>query len=132
MDLIRLIVLMLLFQIASILLVIKSFQIMESPFGSEDRSDGRAFIVHRKGSVCRLGKFGAWLFMLWSILSVFIVSISENTDNAALWVGIIGIIGVGIMFICCHMMNPPLFRNSIPFFVVQAILAAILIFSNFS
>lgn len=79
--------------------------------------------------VCPLGKFGAWVILLWSMALIVMEFLLPTSDMFPVF--IVHIAVMGIIFILSFIMNRPLWIRSIPFFWMQTI-AATLLFALYS
>jgi hypothetical protein len=96
-------------------------------------------IIQHSGSgilsagVCPLGKFGAWMTLIWGIilLAVLTKHYSDDDTNKIKTInkimGWINIVLVFIMFVLSLIMNPPLWIRTLPFVFVQIAITIILL-----
>lgn len=80
-------------------------------------------ITHQSGGifgagVCALGKIGAWIIIIWIILSSFVLLLYRNTGSI-LGVLITESVLLAILIIATLSMNPQLFIRTLPFFILQ-------------
>jgi len=86
-----------------------------------------------ESGVCPLGKFGAWVIIIWSSVIIGIICTNKinNTEPHTIKktnkiLGIINSIIMGIILILTFFMNFPLFIRTSPFFLIQIVISLIL------
>jgi hypothetical protein len=109
----------LLVQIPSLALSGWSFKLHKNVFSPTDAG----LTTHEEGGilgagVCALGKIGAWVIIIWIILSSIIL-LSNRTSEGILGVLITHSILVFILIVLTLVMNPQLFVRTLPFILLQ-------------
>lgn len=132
-----------LIEIPSVLWAGWSFKMHKDMFGATaGGSDSVSFkgngLLEHTGStifgagVCPLGKFGAWFILAWTIIMLFlIIKYSRKTPSQAhkafRAIGITHAVIMAIIAVLSAIMNYPLFLRTMPYYVVQAGVATLLI-----
>lgn len=139
------IIILILLSFPSLLWVFWSFKMHKNAFTStsgiteETHFTGNKFLEHSgsgilTAGVCPLGKLGAWITLIWSVILISVLYTYYNkhtNENDIKWinkvVGIINIVLASILFILTIIMNPPLFIRTLPFFYVQIAISMIIL-----
>ena len=123
-------------ELPSLLLAMWSFKVIgsspSSPTGTEQFS-GSSLLAHKENtildsSVCPLGKFGALVIFIWSLLLVGLMFKLEREKFYLL--GWINMAIISIIFILSLAMNQPLFLRTLPYYFVQIAICILLIESS--
>ena len=106
-------------QIPSLALSSWSFKLHKNVFTPTQAG----LLTHKEGGilgagVCALGKFGAWIIIIWIILSSIILLYNRNSVGI-LTVLIIHSLLVFILIVFTLFMNPQLFIRTLPFILLQ-------------
>ena len=106
-------------QIPSLALSSWSFKLHKNVFTPTQAG----LLTHKEGGilgagVCALGKFGAWIIIIWTILSSIIL-LNNRNSGSILAVLITHSILLSILIIATMVMNPQLFVRTLPFILLQ-------------
>jgi hypothetical protein len=139
------IVILIMLLLPSLLWSFWSFKMYKDAFSGtsgeshEEHFAGNKFIEHTgsgilTAGVCPLGKLGAWIILIWSIIliSLLITFYNKYTDEDDIKrinkiFGIMNIVLASILFIATIIMNPPLFIRTLPFFYTQSAISLIIL-----
>ena len=106
-------------QIPSLALSSWSFKLHKNVFTPTQAG----LLTHKEGGilgagVCALGKLGAWIIIIWTILSSIIL-LNNRNSGSILAVLITHSILLSILIIATMVMNPQLFVRTLPFILLQ-------------
>ena len=76
--------------------------------------------------VCRFGKFGAWILIIWSIIMITLLlfytqkrSDLDHLNKIYIILGIINLVLSLVYTILCFLLNKPLFYRCVPYLMIQ-------------
>ena len=123
-------------ELPSLLLAMWSFKVIGASPGSQSGTEqfvGSSLLAHKENtildsSVCPLGKFGAFVIFIWSLLLVGLMFELEQEKFYIL--GWINMAIITIIFILSLAMNQPLFIRTLPYYFVQIAICILLIESS--
>jgi hypothetical protein len=140
------IVIIFLLQLPALLWSLWSFKMHKNAFAAtssggshEAHFAGNKFLEHTgsgilTAGVCPLGKVGAWVIVLWSLIMIslliyFYNKYTKPTDIKRINTifGILNSVIMGVIFLMSFIMNRALFIRTLPFFLTQIAISLILL-----
>jgi uncharacterized membrane protein YjjP (DUF1212 family) len=133
---------LLLIEIPAVLWAYWSFKMHEDWFsgtrgGGSIQHKGNSWLQHTGTSlfgagVCPLGKLGAWVIMVWTIVLVALLmyySRQSSTEAHKMYriLGIVHACVIGVIALLSLIMNPPLFARTLPYYIIQAAVVMLLV-----